>query len=138
MTTRKLLLSTSTLMLLSLAPCVAFADIKRHAFVPEEFWGNWAENADGCRHADKTYIAIAAKSYVTADVACSVDWVAETAVLRGAMYSARLRCSTPGGPVTASNVLLRREDIGHILAGPGFSKLKTYGRCGATEPVVAK
>jgi hypothetical protein len=75
---------------------------------------------------------------VNADVTCSVDWVAETAVPRGAMYSARMRCSKPGGPVTASNVLLRREDGSHILAGPDFGKLKTYGRCGAIEPIVAK
>jgi hypothetical protein len=138
----KIPLSASTLVLLSLVPYVAFADIKRHSAIPEQFWGKWATSADDCRHADKTYIALAAKSYANADMNCSVDWVAETAAARGALYSARLRCAKPGSPPALSNIIFRRSDAetdtDHILAGTSYSNLKAYGRCSAAEPVTAR
>jgi hypothetical protein len=132
------LLTALTLVLLSTTPYVAMADIKRLSAIPEVFWGAWATSTDDCRNADKSYVVLSATTYVNSDLNCAVDWVSETAGARGSIYSARLRCAKPGSPPTTSNVIFRRNDTDHILSGPNFAGLKTYGRCRSTEPVSTK
>jgi hypothetical protein len=135
---RTSLLSALTLALVGLASYVAVADIKRLSAIPDALLGSWATSADDCKSAKESYMVLSATTYVNSDVNCTVDWVSETAGTRGSIYSAHLRCAKPGGKPTSSNVVIRQRDANHILAGPTFNGLRTYGRCGTTEPAAAK
>ncbi|MGC2409372.1 MAG: hypothetical protein WA441_05110 [Methyloceanibacter sp.] len=71
----------------------ATADVKRYKSIPESLWGSWAPSAEACNKAEKSIIALAAKSYVSSEASCTIDWVSETPGTRGAIYSAHLQCS---------------------------------------------
>ena len=118
----------------------ALADVKRHKSIPESLWGSWAPSAEACGKADKFVIVVAAKSYVSPEANCSVDWVAETPGARGAIYSAHLQCSSAaqGNRKTISNVILLPKDSSQISVGADFNSLKTYQRCPASEPATAR
>jgi hypothetical protein len=116
--------------LIAISSQAAIADIKRHASVPEALQGSWATSADACKSADKSGVALAAKTYAGPAGNCTVMWVSETAGPRGAIYSARLRCSNGGTQQSSeSNLVIRPDDANQISVGPDFSSLKTYQRC---------
>ncbi len=108
----------------------AIADVKRHASIPEVLQGSWATSADGCKNADKSAVALAAKTYAGPAGNCTVMWVSETASPQGAIYSARLRCPNERMRESSeSNLIIRPDDTNQISVGPDFSSLKTYQRC---------
>lgn len=109
----------------------AIADIKRHASVPEALQGSWATSADACKSADKSAVALAAKTYAGPAGNCTVMWVSETPGPQGAIYSARLRCPDERAQQgwSESNLVIRPDDTNKVSVGPDFSNLKTYQRC---------
>jgi hypothetical protein len=118
----------------------ASADVKRHISIPESLWGSWAPSAETCDQAGKSIIALAAKSYVSPEASCTVDWVAETPGARGPIYSAHLRCSGTAEPArkAVSNVILLPTDSERLSVGADFSSLKGYRRCPASAPASAR
>jgi hypothetical protein len=118
----------------------ASANVKRHSSIPESLWGSWAPIAETCEKASDSIIALAAKSYISSETTCTIDWVSETAGARGATYSAHLQCSSTAAPArkTVSNVVLRPTDTNQLSLGPDFSSLKTYQRCPGTAPGSAR
>ena len=125
---------------IALASHVAFADVVRHATVPEPLWGKWATSSETCDKADNTVIVLSAKSYVSSKATCTVEWLSETAGAHGPLYSAHLRCSdTPnGGQATIMNIVFLPQDANRLSIGADFSKLKIYQRCSAGAPAVAR
>jgi hypothetical protein len=109
----------------------AIADVKRHASIPEALQGSWATSADACRSADKSAVALAAKTYAGPAGNCTVMWVSETASPGGAIYSARLRCPNQRTQQewSESDLVIRPDDTDQISVGPDFSSLKIYQRC---------
>jgi hypothetical protein len=111
---------------------VAFADIKRHASIPEALQGTWGAGADGCKPDDKSAIVLAAKTYTGADAKCSIDWVSETAGAKGPFYSAHMRCSAPPAQnASVSNLIIRPDAADQISVGADFKHLTAYQRCAA-------
>jgi len=60
----------------------ATADVKRHKSIPEPVWGSWAPSVEACNKDEKSIIALAAKSYVSPEASCTIDWVSETCPFR--------------------------------------------------------
>jgi hypothetical protein len=118
----------------------AFADVKRHEFIPESLRGSWAPSAEVCKNADKTVIVVSAKAYASSEAKCAVLWVSETAAARGPTYSAHLQCSKPDDEAqkTQSDVIFVPKDVNQISIGARFSDLKDYQRCSASEPATAR
>jgi hypothetical protein len=113
----------------------AVADVKRHASIPEPLRGSWAPSADACKNADKSVIALSAKSYAGAEGNCAVLWVSETAGAHGPIYSARLRCANQQSQKRSeSNLIIRPDETNQISIGADFNSLKTYQQCPAAEP----
>ena len=120
----------ASIVMIALASQAAFADVKRHASIPEPLWGSWAASAEACKADDKSVIVLAAKTYTGPQGNCAVDWVAETASQRGPTYSAHLRC--PGKPPAKdaiTNLIIRPNDAKQISVGSDFNNLKTYQKC---------
>ena len=112
----------------------AVADVKRREFIPESLRGSWAPTTEVCKNADKSIIAISAKTYTSSEANCTVVWVSETAAARGPIYSAHLQCvSRMGGPQTLSNLILRQNGTDQISVGADFPSLKAFWRCAADE-----
>ncbi|WP_027551094.1 hypothetical protein [Bradyrhizobium sp. Cp5.3] len=109
----------------------AIADIKRHASIPEALQGSWATSADACKIANKSAVALAAKTYAGPAGNCTVMWVSETPSPHGALYSARLRCPNEDAQQqwSETNLVIRSDDTNQISVGPDFGSLKTYQRC---------
>lgn len=109
----------------------AFADIVRHASIPQSLRGTWAANPDECSGAGTSTMILLANKYVGSEGSCVVDWVDETPGVYAPNYSAHLRCAGTGSQQkrTISNIILRQNDASHILAGADFGMLKTYQRC---------
>ena len=118
----------------------ALADVKRHKSIPAPLWGSWAPSAEACNKTDKSVIALSAKSYVSSEVNCSVDWVSETPGARGSIYSAHLQCSGTAerAQKTFSNIVLLPKDANQLSIGADFSSLKIYQRCLASEPATTR
>jgi hypothetical protein len=114
----------------------ATADVKRHKSIPESLWGSWAPSAEACNKAEKSIITLAAKSYVSSEESCTVDWISETSGARGSIYSAHLQCAgTVEGPQkTVSDLVLWPKDVNEFSVGTDFSNLTTYLRCPASAP----
>jgi hypothetical protein len=55
----------------------ASANVKRHSSIPESLWGSWAPIAETCEKASDSIIALAAKSYISSETTCTIDWVSE-------------------------------------------------------------
>ena len=112
---------------------VAAADIVRHGFIPEAYRGTWLAGADTDPH--KFVIVLAAKTYVSPEANCSVDWVSQTAGGRGSIYAAHLQCFHPVeglGNKTTANLIIVPENVDQIAVGPEFTNLTTFHRCSAT------
>jgi hypothetical protein len=114
----------------------ATADVKRQKSIPESIWGSWAPSVEDCNKAEKSIITLAAKSYVSSEASCTIDWVSETPGTRGAIYSAHLQCSgaAEGPQKTVLDLVLWPKDVNEISVGADFSSLKTYLRCPASAP----
>jgi len=125
-------IAIALVVLITISSQAAIADIKRHASVPEALQGSWATSADACKSADKSGVALAAKTYAGPAGNCTVMWVSETPGPQGPIYSARLRCPnerTQQQAWSESNLVIRSDDTNKISAGSDFSNLKTYQRC---------
>ena len=108
---------------------VATADVVRHGSIPEAYRGTWMAGAG-------SVIVLSAKTYVSREARCSVNWVSQTAGARGSIFSAQLQCFNPGdgaGKKTASNLVIWPDGINQIAAGPDFTNLTIFHRCSATR-----
>ena len=114
-----------------LASSAAFASDVRHSGFPKSVVGVWAPSAEACKDAAKSVVTLSAKTYVSSETSCAVDWVNETASARGPDYSAHMQCSKPSEPAqkVVSNLIVRPKDSNQISAGPDFDNLKVYQRC---------
>jgi hypothetical protein len=132
--------SASLGMLAALVSHAACADVVRHVTVPEPLRGTWATGSDNCNKAGSPVIVLSAKSYVSSDANCAVDWIDETAGAQGPVYSAHLRCAnTPKSAQTAiTNVIFLRKDPDKLSIGADFSKLEIYQRCPADAPATTR
>lgn len=104
----------------------ALADVVRHGTVPELYWGTWA--APG---SDQSVIQLSARSYVSSEANCSVNWVSETAGVGGAIYSAYLqcvRCDKTAGRFS-SNLIIWPKGANRIAIGSEFVHLEIVRRC---------
>jgi hypothetical protein len=112
----------------------ATADVVRHGSIPESYRGTWV--ADATTGSEKPVIALSAKTYVSREASCSVDWVSQTAGARGSIYAAHLQCVHPAGEErekTASNLIIWPDSNDKITVGPDFRSLKAFHRCSATH-----
>jgi len=115
---------------IAIASTAALADIKRHASIPDAFWGSWAASADNCGAGDKSLIVVAAKAITNAESKCTVDWVSETPGATGPTYSVRVRCTDSSAKApSVRNLIIRPVDANQISAGADFDSLKTYTKC---------
>jgi len=123
----------TVLVLAFLMSDVAAADVVRHGVIPEAYRGRWIESAETEPH--RSIIALSAKAYVGPAANCSVDWVSETASMRGSIYAAHLQCVDPAAAVekrTTANLIIWPENSDRIAVGPEFTNLKIFRRCVAT------
>jgi hypothetical protein len=120
----------------AVVPQVAIAHVVRHNSVPEVYWGTWAPGEGECGAGVKTAIVLSAKAYTGPSGSCAVDYVSETASPKGALFSARLLCPTPGAQTkkTVVNLMFRSDGAEQVSFGPGFAGLKAYRRCSAAAP----
>ena len=115
-----------------LLPQAAGADVVRHSAIPDAYLGTWAADAGKCGESDKAAVVLAAKAYTSSAANCTVDFVSETAGVRGSIYSARLQCSNPaakGKTKSVSNLIIRPDNTDRISIGPSFDRLTIYQRC---------
>jgi hypothetical protein len=122
--------------LAALAPQAAAAHVVRHGEMPQAYRGTWAPGTGPCKDGDAAAIVLTAKTYAGPAGSCTIEYVSETATPRGAMFSARLRCSGAGGQAhkaAAANLIIRPAGADRISAGPTFDKLTTHRRCSAGE-----
>ena len=120
-----------------LAPQVATAHAVRHHSMPEAYWGTWALDAGPCKDADDSAIVLSANAYAGPAGKCAIEYVTETPGPHGAIYSARMQCSSPGPQSqkkTIANLVIRSDNASQISAGPTFDSLKTYHRCSSVGP----
>src|SRR5262245_12405417 len=119
----------------------AAAHVVRHADIPESYRGNCAPYDASRKYADKSSIVRSAKSYVSPKASCTVESVSETPSARGPTYSARMECSDRTGrskKKTTSNLIMRSDTEGRILAGASFNNLKPLQRCSTQAPAAAR
>jgi len=111
---------------------VATADVVRHGSLPEAYWGTWVGAAE--RATESPVIVLSAKSYVSGEASCSVDWVSQTASARGSVYSAHLQCRNRArkpNERAAENLIIRPNGIDWIEVGSEYANLEPYRRCSA-------
>jgi hypothetical protein len=115
------LLMISTVLLTT----AASADVVRRHSVPERFRGRWLGT-------NGSVMELTARSYVSREANCTVDWVSKIAGARGSTYSASLQCTNAAertGRRVSSNLIIRPIDTGRIAAGPEFTRLINFRRC---------
>src|SRR5262249_2209087 len=109
-------------------------EIRRDA-IPEAFQGTWAPSADACKNADKSSIVLSAKSYAGPAGSCVILFVMEVPGRDGAIYSARMSCSSSQSQAkTTANLIIRPDTAEQILLGATFDSLATHRRCPAEAP----
>jgi len=114
---------------------VAAADVVRHGSLPAAYWGTWVGTAEPA--TEIPVIVLSAKSYVSGEASCSIDWVSQTASPRGSVYAARLRCTNRAGKANeraAENLIIRPNSLDRIEVGSEYANLKPYRRCSAACP----
>jgi hypothetical protein len=112
---------------------VAAADVVRQSSLPEAYRGRWVAGAGTAAH--ESVIVLAAKTYVSPEANCSVDWVSQTAGRRGSIYAAHLQCFHPAGGAGSkaiANLIIWPENVDQIAVGPEFTNLRIFHRCSAT------
>jgi hypothetical protein len=126
--------------IVSIAPQSATAHVVRHNSVPEAYRGTWAPGEGECGASEKTAIVLSAKAYAGPSGSCAIDYVSETATPKGALFSARLLCPTPGAATkkTIVNLMFRSDGTDQVSFGPGFTSLKAYRRCSTAAPAPSK
>jgi len=123
----------------TLVPCIAAAHVVRHNSIPEPYRGRWAADAATCKDPDKPAVVLSAKSYASPGTTCIVGWVSETAGPHGPIFSAHLQCATEKTKnKTVSNVIIRPDGDDQISIGSDFASLKSYQRCPAATPAIAR
>jgi hypothetical protein len=125
---------TATIQAIATAMFVSTAAVAsdvRHSGFPESVVGVWAPSPQACNDAAKSAVTLSAKTYVSSETICAVDWVNETASALGPDYSAHMQCSKPSDPAqkVVSNLIIRPKDNSQISVGPDFENLKVYQRC---------
>jgi hypothetical protein len=120
----------------ALAPQIANAHVVRHNSIPEAYWGTWSTGESACVDGDKAAMVLSAKAYVGPSGSCAVDYVSETASPKGAIFSARLLCPSPGAAAkkTVVNLMFRSDGTDQVSFGPAFASLKAYRRCAVRSP----
>ena len=123
-------------LIVAAVPQLATAHVVRHNSVPEAYWGTWEPGEGECSATDKFAIVLSAKAYAGPSGNCDVDYVSETASPKGALYSARLLCPSPGAQAkkTVINLMFRSDGADQVSFGPAFASLKAYRRCSAAAP----
>ena len=114
-----------------LVSTVATADIVRHSSLPEAYWGTWVGTAEPAREG--AVIVLSAKSYISGEASCSIDWVSQTASARGSVYAAHLQCinGAKGHERVVENLIIRPNSMDGIEVGSEYANLKSYRRCSA-------
>jgi hypothetical protein len=112
-----------------LVSAVATADVVRHSSLPEAYWGTWVGTAEPA--TEGAVIMLSAKSYVSGEANCTVDWVSQTASARGSVYAAHLRCINRAkeNDRVAENLIIRPNSMDRIEVGSEYANLKSYRRC---------
>ena len=89
-----------------------------------------------CGAGDKAAIVLSAKAYAGPCGSCAVDYVSETPSEKGALFSARLLCPSPGvqAKKTVVNLMFRSDNVPQVSFGAAFASLKAYRRCPAAAP----
>src|ERR1700757_2585238 len=108
----------------------ATADVVRHGSIPESYRGTWVAGAG--TEPEKSVIVLSAKTYVSREAICSVDWVSQTAGARGSIYSAHLQCFNPAertGDKTLSTLIIWPDNDNQIAVGREFTSLRIFYRC---------
>ena len=107
----------------------ASADVVRRHSVPERFRGRWLGT-------NGSVMELTARSYVSREANCTVDWVSKIAGARGSIYSASLQCTNAAERTrrrVSSNLIIRPIDTGRIAASPEFTRLINFRRCAPGE-----
>ena len=110
----------------------ATADVVRHGSLPESYRGMWV--ADAGTEPEKSVIVLSAKTYVSREARCRVDWVSQTAGARGSIYSAHLQCfnrEEAAGKKMISNLIIWPDSADQIAVGPEFTGLRIFHRYSA-------
>jgi hypothetical protein len=115
---------------------VAAADIVRHGSIPKAYIGSWAPNAESCQPRGDAVVVLSAKRYIGAAMKCAIVAVYETPSANGAIYSARMQCSTPtaGARRSLRNLIIEPQSTGQLSLGSDFNNLKSYQRCQSSKP----
>jgi hypothetical protein len=112
---------------------VAAADVVRQGIIPEAYRGRWVAGAGTEPH--EPVIVLSAKTYVSPETNCSVDWVSQTAGGHGSIYAAHLQCFHPeegAGSKVVANLIIWPQNVDQIAVGPDFTNLRIFHRCSAT------
>src|SRR5262249_10295349 len=115
----------------------ATADVVRHGSFPEAYWGTWVGTSKTA--TDSRVIVLSAKSYLSSEASCSVDWVSQTASARGSVYSAHVRCTdrvSKENGNTAGIIIVRPNSVDRIEVGSEYATLKPYRRCSSPCPAI--
>ena len=112
-----------------LVSAVATADVVRHSSLPEAYWGTWVATAEPA--TEHAVIMLSAKSYVSGEASCTVDWVSQTAGARGSVYAAHLQCTNrvKENEKVTENLIIRPDSMDRIEVGSDYTNLKSYRRC---------
>src|SRR5262249_28089062 len=91
-----------------LSPQISDAREIRRDAIPDCCWGTWAPGTSACNDADKPPVVLSAKSYAGPAGTCDILYVTEVPGRDGAIYSARMSCSSsqPQAKTTA-NLIIR-------------------------------
>ena len=109
-------------------------EIRRDA-IPDSFWGTWAPGTGACNDADKSSIVLSAKSYAGPAGNCAIAYVTEIPGRDGAIYSARMSCSSSQPQTkTTANLIIRPGTAEQISLGATFDSLAAHRRCPAGAP----
>ena len=110
----------------------ASADVVRHGSIPEAYRGRWIAGAGA--EPERSVIVLSAKTYVSREARCRVDWVSQTAGARGSIYSAHLQCfnrEETAGKKMISNLIIWPDSADQIAVGPEFTSLRIFHRYSA-------
>lgn len=116
-----------SILILAVSCSTGAAETMRHRNFPEALRGIWAESAESCGRSAPSQIIL------TADMAdeCTVNSVAETPSVDGAVFSALLRCPLNNERASFSEAVLivRPRADNRAAIGKSFDTLKVYQRC---------
>src|SRR5262249_22824783 len=115
-----------------LSPQLATAQLVRHNYIPEAYWGTWAPADANCQDTSKSSIALSEHAYESSTTSCVVKYVRRTPGPTGPNCSARLQCTGREGQAQTeaiANLIIRPSDPDRIFMGAESASLKLYQRC---------